>query len=304
MSNAPVVLFVYNRPEHTEQTVNALKLNNGASRTDLFVYSDAAKTPSQEDLVAETRCFVDQISGFKSVTVRKREENWGLAASIIDGVTSVIEEYGRAIVLEDDIVTSPAFLSFMNRALDFYVDKNKVWHISGWSYPVDFEEVGEAFLWRGMNCWGWATWADRWQYFEKDPEKILSEWSYEEKYRFDLDGSGVFWRQVEANAKKRINTWAIFWYATIFRNDGLCINPSTSYVNNIGHDGTGENCGVDDSHDVYDLNFSPNVYFPKKIDESGLAVSMIKKFYKSQGRSLPVRVINKINRAIFGKKVL
>lgn len=304
MSYAPVVLFVYNRPDHTKKTVDALKLNKGASQTDLIVYSDAAKIPDHENMVAKTREYVDQITGFRSVTIRKRQENWGLAASIIDGVTNVVEEYGRVIVLEDDIVTSPAFLSFMNRALDFYKDEKRVWHISGWSYPADFDEVADAFLWRGMNCWGWATWADRWQCFEKNPEKLISEWHSEEKYRFDLDGSGIFWGQVEANAKKRINTWAIFWYATIFENGGLCVNPSMSYVNNIGHDDTGEHCGADSSYDVHQLNLSPDLCLPQKIIESDLAVLIIKKFYKLQKRSLPTRVINKLGRNILGRNIL
>lgn len=303
-THAPVVLFVYNRPEHTRKTVEALRLNRGATQTDLIVYSDAAKKFDQEDKVAETRAFVDQITGFRSVTVRKQTWNQGLAASIIEGVTNVVEEYGRVIVLEDDIVTSPFFLLFMNQTLDFYENEKNVWHISGWNYPVDFEGVGDAFLWRGMNCWGWATWADRWQFFEKEPEKLINEWSSEEKYRFDLDGSGVFWCQVESNAKKKINTWAIFWYATIFQNRGLCLNPSVSYVENIGHDGTGVHCGVSDSHSISVLNERAGFSLPTQIYESTNSVMKIKKFYKGLKKPFFVRAINKISRSFFGMNLL
>lgn len=277
MSYAPVVLFVYNRPDHTKKTVDALKLNKGASQADLIVYSDAAKIPDHESMVAKTREYVDQITGFRSVIIRKRQENWGLAASIIDGVTNVVEEYGRVIVLEDDILTSPAFLSFMNQALDFYEDKKKVWHISGWSYPINPSGLGDVFLWRAMNCWGWATWEDRWQYFQKEPERLISEWTNEKKKKFDLDGVGGFWSQVEANITGDMNTWAIFWYATIFENGGLCLNPTKTYVQNIGHDGSGQNCG-NSRQKRNSLNQQCEILMETDLEESRNALNRVKSY--------------------------
>lgn len=164
---APIVLFVYNRPWHTRQTLNSLLTNELAKDSDLIVFSDAPKSPDAAILVTEVRSLLNGITGFKSVRIIERDNNWGLSKSIIEGVTEVVNIYGKVIVLEDDIVTSASFLQFMNQALDYYEKENRVWHISGWNYPIDTEGLGDAFLWRFMNCWGWATWADRWINFEK-----------------------------------------------------------------------------------------------------------------------------------------
>jgi len=112
------------------------------------------------------RKYIHSINGFKKVTVVERDKNMGLADSIIDGVTTVVNQYGKLIVLEDDLVTSPYFLKFMNDALDFYQHEKKVWHISGWNYSITTNDLDDVFLWRLMNCWGWATWADKWQHYE------------------------------------------------------------------------------------------------------------------------------------------
>jgi hypothetical protein len=273
----PIVLFVYNRPWHTRQTVEALRKNELVDQSDLIIFSDASRGSDTDLQVHEVRDYLKTISGFKSVRVVEREENWGLAESIIQGVTEVVNQYGKVIVLEDDIVTSPAFLQFMNQALDFYEEQQKIWHISGWSYPIETEGLDDVFLWRAMNCWGWATWADRWQHFEKNPTALIENWTAEQKDQFDLDRSGVFWNQVEANAAGKINTWAIFWYATIFQNHGLCLNPAVSYVDNIGHDGSGVNCGGQ-GLDKIKLSKRNYVSMPDAVTENEVAVGRIRSY--------------------------
>ncbi|WP_217496505.1 glycosyltransferase [Providencia heimbachae] len=169
---APVVLFVYARPSHTQRTVDALLLNPDALSTDLIVYSDGARNDSDTEAVNQVRNIFKGINGFNSIKLIERKKNYGLAQNIIDGVTEVCNEYGKVIVLEDDIVTSPSFLNFMNAALNKYEKEKKVWHISGWNYPLkNVEKLPDAFFWRTMNCWGWATWDDRWKYFEKKTKK-------------------------------------------------------------------------------------------------------------------------------------
>lgn len=273
--SAPIALFTYNRPWHTRQTVMALQKNQLAAQSELIIYSDAAKNDQAIDAVNEVRAYLKTISGFKSVRIIEQSSNQGLANSIIAGVSEVLDQYGKIIVLEDDIVTSPAFLLFMNQALDFYQYKDQVWHISGWNYPIDGQNLGDVFLWRVMNCWGWATWQDRWQHFNKNPQQLIEQWSKQDIYRFDLDGSGVFWSQIQANARGKLNTWAIFWYATIFEHQGLCVNPSVSYVENIGMDGSGEHC----KHRVIKsltLNESRHTDFETHMNESSLAIERIK----------------------------
>src|SRR5689334_19947926 len=117
MNLAPITLFVYNRPEHTRRTVEALLKNELAAESDLFIFSDAPKKPESDESVRMVRDYIHAITGFKSVTIIERDRNWGLADSIIDGVTSVVNQYGRIIVLEDDLVVSAHFLEYMNTAL-------------------------------------------------------------------------------------------------------------------------------------------------------------------------------------------
>jgi len=303
MNLAPVVFFVYNRPAHARRTIEALRNNPLAEKTDLIVYSDGAKCCESSIGVQAVREYVREIEGFNTVTVIERDTNWGLAANIIDGVTDVVNKYGKVIVMEDDIVTSPGYLRFMNNALQFYEQENKVWHISGWNYPIAIEGLEDVFFWRVMNCWGWATWVDRWKYFEKDPEQLLLKWTCEEKYRFDLDGSGVFWSQVEANAQGNINTWAVFWYATIFEYNGLCLNPALSYVDNIGHDGSGTNCGNSGPTLLAELNDRVEVKLTDRIVESVLAVDRIKSYYVSTRKPFLIRVVNKISRVVLKRNL-
>ena len=157
MNTAPVVLFVYNRPSHTRGTVEALQKNLLARESGLFVFADAPKSDEQAESVHEVRQYIRQIGGFKSVAIVEREFNLGLARSIIDGVTAIVNKYGRIIVLEDDMVTSPYFLTYMNEALEKYADDERVASSNGYVYPVD-QPLPEAFFLPGADCWGWATW--------------------------------------------------------------------------------------------------------------------------------------------------
>lgn len=297
---APIVLFVYNRPHHTKQTLEALQKNELAKESELFIFSDAAKNEDAVEKVNEVRRYIKAINGFKKVTIIEREKNWGLADSIIDGVTKIINQYGKVIVLEDDLVTSPYFLKFMNEALEFYKNEKKVWHISGWNYPIKTDGLEDVFFWRLMNCWGWATWSDRWSYYEKDIDKTIKEFSKTDIKNFNLDGVENFWQQVMLNKEEKINTWAIFWYATIFKQNGLCLNPTQTFVENIGHDASGVHCGESCSFSS-DLSLNNHVKFPDRFEENEIVVKRIQDFYKSQKKSFLVRVINKLSRILIGK---
>lgn len=303
MTLAPIALFVYNRPWHTQQTVEALKKNTLAKESELFIYSDGAKNENAKQSVNEVQAYIDQIEGFKSVTVTKQKKNLGLADSIINGVSEIITKHGKIIVLEDDLVTSPYFLRFMNEALEFYQNEKKVWHISGWNYPLNRQGLNDTFLWRTMNCWGWATWADRWKYYEKNVDKVINEFTKEDIKRFNLDGAENFFGQVTANKKNKINTWAIFWYATIFKHSGLCLNPTQTFVENIGHDGSGIHCGESKAF-VTELSFNTNIKFGLEKNENGLALEKIRNFYYTQKKPFLTRALNKLARIMIGKNII
>jgi GR25 family glycosyltransferase involved in LPS biosynthesis len=276
---APIVLFTYNRLWHTQQTVEALQKNELAEESELFIYSDGGKDEKSWEMVKEVRQYLKTIGGFKNITIIEQERNLGLADSIISGVTKIIKEYGKIIVLEDDIVTSQYFLRFMNNALDFYEKKGKVWHISGWNYSLSNEKSNDTFLWRGMNCWGWATWADRWKYYKRNTTELIKSFSVADIYKFNFDGTHNSWSQVIANYENKINTWAIYWYATIFCHDGLCLNPTLSFVKNIGFDGSGTHCVKTSTQQQDLLNHQKDVLFPEKLEENIIKLDKIKLFY-------------------------
>lgn len=296
---APIVLFVYNRPWHTQQTVEALQKNELAQESELFIYADNVKNNDALVQVKDVRDYIKTIDGFKKITIIERGKNWGLANSIIDGVTKIVNEYGKIIVLEDDLVTSLYFLKFMNNALDFYQNKEKVWHISGWNYPINTKGLDDVFLWRLMNCWGWATWADRWQYFEKNTDKLINEFSKQDIKKFN--GVNDFWSQVIFNKKGVINTWAIYWYASIFRQNGLCLNPVQTFVENIGLDDSGVHCGEVPEISNLSLNNKSEINFVKILNENKVAFKRVQGFFKKQQESMFKKIIKKLYKMVFGK---
>ena len=299
---APVALFVYARQRHTQRTIEALKSDTLAGQTDLHVFADGGREQQDQKDVMAVREYVRGIDTFRSVTIHERTENYGLAQNIVDGVNATCMRYGRAIILEDDLVTSPYFLSFMNQALDRYENEPKVWHVNAWHFPISARRLDDIFFSRWMNCWGWATWSDRWQHFAKDPDRLIRDWSPEQIDAFNLDGvRPSTWRQVVQNAERRINTWAVFWHATIFENGGLCVNPARSLVENIGFDGTGENCGTASLPQRLDSE-KRQWRFSNKFEESTHARELIK-LYLRRREYLVTRAINKFTRMAFNRAI-
>jgi hypothetical protein len=245
---APVALFVYARPEHTKRTLAALAANERASETRVHIFADAARGPADAAAVDAVRAVARAATGFRSVTLIERPENYGLARNITEGVSALADEHGKVIVLEDDLVTGPHFLAFMNAALDRYAGEARVWHVNGWTYPIELRPDGSPFFTPVMECWGWATWADRWRHYRKDPAGLLARWQPQAVARFNIGGGYDYWGDVRRNAERVLNTWAVFWYATIFEQGGLCLSPAVSHVVNIGIDGSGMNSG---SLDIY-----------------------------------------------------
>ncbi len=243
---APVVLFTYNRLDHTNKTIEALKQNVLADETELFIYSDAPKNEGAKDSVAAVRAYLRSVTGFKKIEIIEREENWGLARNIIDGVTKIVNEYGRIIVLEDDIVTSPYFLQYMNDALRIYEQEPKVMAISSYYWAKDTSNLPETFFLDWFCCWGWATWKDIWNRFERNPNDLIKNYNLKDDLHFNMNGTSNIWAQVEQNITGEIYTWAVFFYFTIYINHGLVLYSNEDLSMNIGMDNTGEHCGSDE----------------------------------------------------------
>ena len=291
-ASAPIALFVYNRPEHTVKTVRALARNIGAPDFVLHIFSDAARSNDDIDSVNAVRAYIRHIDGFQKVIIVERSSNFGLARSIIEGVTELCEKFGRVIVLEDDLETSPYFLSFMNDALIHYEASERVMHISGCCYPVDSFCANNTYFLQVPLCWGWGTWKRAWRKYEKRIS-IMSRFDAAMVKRFDFDDSYPYWKQLELNRSGRIDTWFVFWYACIFLRGGLCLFPARSLVRNIGFDNSGTHGGHTVDYDVA-LSSAPVIVEDIPITESVDGVEKHRQYFVKIRQSLVTRVIRKI----------
>jgi len=259
----PVALFVYNRPWHTSRTIETLRKNLLATETDLFIFADAPKITGNPDqdiknasLVVEVRELIKAVSGFKSVTVKQPTENIGLANSIIAGVTEIINRYGKIIVVEDDLVSSPYFLRYMNNALDYYETEPRVFNVSAFAFPPAVLQIppdylyDTYFLYRNSS-WGWGTWQDRWRkaiWDHGELKKLVNDEMIQ--MEFNKGGEDLY-PMLLAQLAGTINSWSIRWSFSISYYGGVSLTPVYSYINNIGFDGTGVHCDKLDDDSGY-----------------------------------------------------
>ncbi|MES2266386.1 MAG: sugar transferase [Bacteroidota bacterium] len=284
-SPAPIALFVYNRPRHTGQTLSYLQKNILAAESDLFIFSDGAKTSADNAAVDEVRRIAAEATGFKSVKVIARQQNMGLANSIIAGVTQLVNQYGNVIVFEDDLVSSPYTLQYFNDALQHYAHEEKVMHISAYMFPLQDSALPETFFFRAAFSWGWATWAGAWKKFEPNIDKLIDAFDEEKINQFSIEGTMNFWRQMQDFKARKNNSWAIRWYASVFLNGGLTLNPGQSLIHNIGHDGTGVHSNIENTYGVQ-VAQQPVKYFPEILQENKYAYDAIKYFLKNRKGTL------------------
>lgn len=240
MNYAPIALFTYNRPDHTRQAVESLLLNAEAKDSDIFIFSDGPKTEAKIAGVEENRRYIHTITGFKSVTIIERERNWGLANSLIDGITDVIERFGRVIVVEDDLVLSPYFLKFMNDGLEKYENDGRVAAISGY-VPLRSIELPETFFLHYFHCWGWATWKRGWSLLNTDCKFLLRQLRMK-KNEFDVGGNADAYGNLYCQKVGLVDSWWVRLYASFFLEKKLTLYPGKSLVQNTGLDGTGTHC--------------------------------------------------------------
>lgn len=241
---APIALFVYNRPKHLRRTVESLRANKLAQQSNLFVFADAAKNESVASAVEAVRNFVRTIKGFKSVTLTERARNFGSVATVITGVTQLVERFGRVIVVEDDLLTTSDFLTFMNCALERYRNEARIFSVSGFNFAVNPPDDYRYDVFCSCRCssWGWGTWKDRW-------EKV--DWSISDFDEFRSDkvrqrsfnrGGEDLSRMLALQKAGQINCWDIRWAYAHFTHNAAALLPVVSRVYNIGLDGSGLHC--------------------------------------------------------------
>lgn len=295
---APVVLFVYNRPDHTRRTLAALAANPLAIDSDLIIYADGPKKPEHIETVEQARKLARSASGFKSVKWVERDENWGLARSIITGVSEVCSEHGRAIVVEDDLLVAPNFLSFLNAGLDRYAEEPTVMQISAYSYPAHDRNAPQAFFLPMISCWGWATWASAWSRF--DPSMALLarlDTDPVMRRRFNIDGAYDYYGMACQQRSKTIDSWGVRWQLSLFAHGGLVLYPRETLVSNIGVDASGTH-GAGQAWLQRDLNLRDGVTrdwsWPTTIATDVGGMSQVKRLLDSGRPSFFRQVLNRI----------
>jgi hypothetical protein len=280
---APVILFAFDRPMHLQRTLDALSSNEGAAETVLYIFCDMAKDNAGKNVLENVSSVRNIASGenrFKKVIVRLQAVNKGLAASVVEGVCEVLEMHNEVIVLEDDLYTSKWFLRYMNDALNIYRSISEVCCITGYMYPVQ-GLLPETFFLKGADCWGWATWKDRWTIYESDGAKLLDELKESGRINeFDFDGSYPYNEMLADQVKGRNHSWAVRWYASAFLKNRYCLYPGRSLVQNIGFDGSGVHSGVSDLWDVK-VSAEPLVVKELSVKEDLKAKHLIATYFRS-----------------------
>lgn len=247
---APVAIFAYSRPVHLQQVLDALRADSLAPQTPLFIFCDAPANIEVKYNSDQVKKIAYSASGFASINIIERSQNFGLAKSIIQGVTYILTQYERVIVLEDDLIVSPFFLKYMNEALELYRQEPLVAAIHGYLLPLK-ASLPETFFLKGADCWGWGTWRRAWGLFNPDGAELLRELKLRSlTNEFDLNGAYPYTKMLADQVNGFNQSWAIRWQASVFLNDMVTLYPGRSLVRNIGHDNSGVHCNKTNQFDV------------------------------------------------------
>ena len=297
MQYAPIALFTYNRADHTKQAVESLLKNEEAKYSDLFIFSDGPKNVKAVEGVTANREYIrslkaangngnDNGNGFGSITIIEREKNWGLANSLIAGITEIVNKYGRVIVVEDDLILSPYFLKFMNDALEKYNDDDRVASISAFLNPVE-GEVPNTFFLRYFACWGWATWKRGWDILINDDRVLLKRLRWK-KNDFNIGGKGPFYGILYCDKVGLNDSWAVRFYASQFLAGKLQLFPGKTLAIQTGTDGSGTHgTSVDHQYDNMRLCQELIELGDISVEENGLMYRKYSEFYgRGQKRTI------------------
>jgi hypothetical protein len=275
--------------------VAALAANEGAAESDLIIYADGPKSDGARPAVESVRAYLKTIVGFKTIKIIERDRNWGLADSIMDGVTNIIGRYGKVIVMEDDIKTSPYFLRFMNDALTTYENEDNVMHISGYVFPISTTHLPDTFFYNQTSCWGWATWKRAWDKLDTDVHRLLKRTKGADILSHQYNKIAL--SQLRANKRQLIKTWAARWQISVSLEHGNCLHPARSLTLNIGHDGSGVHSQPTHSFDTTLAN-QPVTVIRQPASEHPEAVARINRYLCNLRPSLYKRIYTRLKQLL------
>ena len=260
----PLVIFAYNRPKKLENLLSSLTHNKEFENLNVYFFVDKGIDKVNTEKNKEVIDVINKDWNCKSKKIILNNENFGLKRNILNGINETFKKYESAIFLEDDLTVSKSFLDFMINSLIIYQKNEKIMHISGYNFPNFYGISSSSYLSPYMNCWGWATWKDKWKKNVNFNENEISSLTKKERRKFNIYGfEKDYESQLIRNDNKKIKTWAIFWYQFIYLNQGLCLQPVKSLVNNTGMDGSGVHNSDKKVYEVK-LNNLPITNFPKK----------------------------------------
>ncbi len=274
----PIAIFAYRRPDHVRRLLASLASNPESADSPTFIYCDGPRTIRDEEAVEATRQVIRTHAPAHAEIV-EHHQNLGLSRSIIDGVSTLCDRFGRVIVLEDDLVLSPAVLGYFRAALECYAHDDRVMHVSAYVFPVE-KPLPETFFYRGTSCWGWATWARAWRHFSTN-----GLWLRREIVRrrlvpcFEVEGAYPYLQMLDDQIMGRNDSWAVRWHASVLLRDGLSLHPGRSLAANTGFDNSGEHCKQSDVFATHLAETAPAVR-PIPVEEDSDALAAIREYFR------------------------
>ncbi len=307
MKFAPIILFVYNRADHALRTLQALSKNDLAQESELFIYADGPKlnaTEEQRTKIAEVRRVIRQEQWCGKVHIIESEKNKGLANSVISGVTDVLNKHGRAIVLEDDLIVSPTFLHYMNKALDYYESYDAVMSISS-DYPQRLQPITpylyDVFVSLRNFSYGWGTWKNKWDKVDWEMSDYETMAADSELIKAFNRGGCDLWGMLQAQRNHLIDSWAVRFTLAHFVTHSVTIMPTQSFIQHMGLDGSGTHCGAGMTKVDREVNMGKSFKFLPVIYEDPRWIESFYQTYLPIKRSIWQRAMNRIYK-LFGKR--
>jgi hypothetical protein len=293
---APIALFVYNRLWHTQKTIESLIKNSKAKDSVLYIFSDAPKSEIDKKSVKDVRNYIRSISGFKDIQIQEREQNLGLATSIISGVSTVIRKNGKIIVVEDDLIASRNFIQFMNDCLEFYKGNDKIFSISGYSYPIEIPKSykNDLYLLPRSSSWGWGTWLDKWSKADweiKDYSDFIR--SKNKRISFNIGGDDLT-DMLISQKRGKIDSWAIRWCYAHYKNNAFCLYPRVSKIQNIGNDNSGTHSKKTKKYIINIDNGESSTILKPDIVVSNEIIENLSRFFRRKFHKRIIRIIRRI----------
>jgi hypothetical protein len=301
---APIGISVYTRMNHFKQCIEALQKNILAEKSELYIYSDAASNKEDEDLVKKVRKFTHSITGFKKVNIIEREKNYGGTKNALFAYREITEKFEKSIFLEDDIVTAPGFLTFMNGALEFYKDDDRILSITGYSPPINLphEYDNDIFILPRYNGWGTGDWKSLiTEHLNVIDKKEFIKIKNKKKI-FTVGGEDVL-SMIEAEINGELNAGdvRVMYYQAL--NNKYTLYPRKSLTQNIGHDGTGVHCGINNKFNVELWDKADNFEFIKDIRPDERIIKANRKFRRIEVKGKIVKLTKQIGLYSYLKRI-